>query len=107
MVSPPRRGLEEARPRYDAWMPQRQGEDDLFEAQDLPPGPARGSRPARPLAGVPLAERLRPRTLDEVIGQQHLLGARQAAACRLRIAPAAFDDLLGPARASARRRWPG
>ena len=26
-------------------------------------------------AAVPLAERLRPRTLDEVIGQQHLLGA--------------------------------
>src|SRR5512136_1288193 len=27
-----------------------------------------------PGAGVPLAERLRPRTLDEVIGQRHLLG---------------------------------
>ncbi len=50
------------------------GDDDLFEAQDLPPAPARASRPARPVAGVPLAERLRPRTLDEVIGQHHLLG---------------------------------
>lgn len=30
--------------------------------------------PSAPLAGVPLAERLRPRTLDEVIGQRHLLG---------------------------------
>ena len=26
-------------------------------------------------ANVPLAERLRPRTIDEVIGQKHLLGA--------------------------------
>ncbi|MCY4756969.1 replication-associated recombination protein A [Pelomonas aquatica] len=30
--------------------------------------------PAAPLAGIPLAERLRPKTLDEVIGQRHLLG---------------------------------
>jgi putative ATPase len=30
---------------------------------------------AAPLSAVPLAERLRPRSLDEVIGQQHLLGA--------------------------------
>jgi putative ATPase len=29
---------------------------------------------AAPSAGAPLAERLRPRTLDEVIGQRHLLG---------------------------------
>ncbi|MFT7723840.1 MAG: replication-associated recombination protein A [Roseateles sp.] len=36
---------------------------------DDEPGP-----PAAPLAGAPLAERLRPRTLDEVIGQRHLLG---------------------------------
>ncbi|MFG6461494.1 replication-associated recombination protein A [Roseateles sp. DXS20W] len=30
--------------------------------------------PAAPLAGIPLAERLRPKTLDDVIGQRHLLG---------------------------------
>jgi putative ATPase len=30
--------------------------------------------PSAPLAGIPLAERLRPKTLDEVIGQRHLLG---------------------------------
>jgi putative ATPase len=42
---------------------------DLF-ADDLPaPPPA-----ARALAAAPLAERMRPRTLDEVIGQTHLLG---------------------------------
>jgi putative ATPase len=42
---------------------------DLF-ADDLPaPPPA-----PRALAAAPLAERMRPRTLDEVIGQTHLLG---------------------------------
>ena len=35
------------------------------------PGPAAAPGSG---AGVPLAERLRPRTLDEVVGQQHLLG---------------------------------
>ncbi len=29
---------------------------------------------SRPLAGAPLAERIRPRTLDEFVGQQHLVG---------------------------------
>ena len=37
---------------------------------DLPPVDPSGT----PADGVPLAERLRPRTLDEVIGQSHLLG---------------------------------
>jgi putative ATPase len=54
-------------------MPQQDG---LF---DDGPAPASGSAPhggsaAAPLAHAPLAERLRPRTLDEVIGQAHLLG---------------------------------
>jgi putative ATPase len=42
------------------------------------PNARRAASPARPdaIAGdVPLAERLRPRTIDEVIGQRHLLGA--------------------------------
>jgi putative ATPase len=30
--------------------------------------------PANPMSTIPLAERLRPRSLDDVIGQQHLLG---------------------------------
>jgi putative ATPase len=39
-------------------------------------GPAPAADPASPAgAAVPLAERLRPQTLDEVIGQTHLLGA--------------------------------
>jgi putative ATPase len=33
-----------------------------------------GSGNGRDMAAVPLAERLRPRTIDEVIGQRHLLG---------------------------------
>ena len=39
---------------------------DLFEPADNPDKPAKGPRP--------LADRLRPRTLDEVVGQDHLLG---------------------------------
>ncbi len=36
--------------------------------------PAGGAAPARPPAGAPLADRMRPRTLDEIVGQEHLLG---------------------------------
>ena len=54
--------------------------ESLFD--DLPPAPqpaAGGGKPrkaadAATAGPVPLAERLRPRTLDEVIGQRHLLG---------------------------------
>jgi len=42
---------------------------DLF-AEDMPPPPS----PAEPGAGAPLADRLRPRKLDEVVGQEHLTG---------------------------------
>jgi putative ATPase len=42
--------------------------DSLFD--DEPPAPT----PGTPAADAPLAERLRPRTIDEVIGQRHLLG---------------------------------
>ena len=41
---------------------------------------AAGAHPATPPApglGAPLAERLRPRTIDEVVGQDHLLGPGQ------------------------------
>src|SRR5579859_7928475 len=44
----------------------------LFDGTpDEPMLSSRGSRPAR---GAPLAERMRPRTLDEYVGQEHLLG---------------------------------
>lgn len=62
--------------------------DDLPPPTGKPPGPAPASPgrsgaagasgpPAPPASGsaaAPLAERLRPRHLDEVVGQQHLLG---------------------------------
>ncbi len=41
---------------------------DLFDAPDRPVNPARAR------AHQPLADRLRPRTLDELVGQDHLLG---------------------------------
>jgi putative ATPase len=44
----------------------------LFD--DELPVAAAAAAPTAPLAGIPLAERLRPRSLDEVIGQRHLLG---------------------------------
>jgi putative ATPase len=57
---------------------------DPFSPGAAPPPVARASRaepasgPAPAIAGgVPLAERLRPATIDEVIGQQHLLGPGQ------------------------------
>ena len=49
-------------------------------------------------AAAPLAERLRPKTLDEVIGQQHLLGPGKPLARRVRVGAAALDDPVGPAR---------
>ena len=36
--------------------------------------PEPAGRPARPTEAAPLADRMRPRTLDEVVGQDHLLG---------------------------------
>jgi putative ATPase len=44
---------------------------DLFD--DAPPG-ARGGKADAASAGAPLAARMRPRNLDEVAGQRHLLG---------------------------------
>jgi putative ATPase len=46
---------------------------DLF-ADDLPPAPA----PAGPRADAPLADRLRPASLAEVVGQDHLTGPEGA-----------------------------
>jgi putative ATPase len=46
---------------------------DLF-ADDLPPQRS----PAEPRADAPLADRLRPRSLEEVIGQEHITGLQGA-----------------------------
>ena len=68
-------------------------QEPLFDTEL--PRPTRAD--AASAAHAPLAERLRPRTLDEVAGQAHLLGAGQAAARGLRVGAAAFDDPVGPA----------
>ena len=47
-------------------------QEPLFDTERE--APADSGADAAPAAQVPLAERLRPRTLDEVIGQPHLLG---------------------------------
>src|SRR5690606_33783198 len=51
-------------------------EPDLFAGQE-PPAPA---DPAidEPAAGAPLAARMRPRSLDEYVGQEHVLGPGRA-----------------------------
>ncbi|HEX4761438.1 MAG TPA: replication-associated recombination protein A [Sphingomicrobium sp.] len=43
---------------------------DLFSDQELPTAPPETAA----AAGAPLADRLRPRSLDEVVGQEHLTG---------------------------------
>lgn len=44
----------------------------LFDGE--PEGPPTPSSKSLPSAGAPLAERMRPRTLEEYSGQEHLLG---------------------------------
>src|SRR4051794_36625019 len=56
---------------------------DLFADQELPSSPADA-----PSAGAPLADRLRPKSLGDVVGQEHLTGpdgaiGRMVAAGRL------------------------
>ncbi len=50
-------------------------EFDLFEGRD---GAGDDARADGPVAGAPLAARMRPRTLDEYVGQQHLLAPGRA-----------------------------
>ena len=58
----------------------------------------RDRRRRRPLPGTPLAERMRPRTLDEFVGQAASARAGPAAAAGARTRRAALADPLGPAR---------
>ncbi|NOT34154.1 MAG: replication-associated recombination protein A [Candidatus Eisenbacteria bacterium] len=46
---------------------------DLFGSSPGPPARAPGSAASEPTAGAPLADRMRPRTFEELIGQEHLL----------------------------------
>ena len=66
----------------------------LFDVPDEPP-----ARPAAPpAADLPLAARMRPRTLEEFVGQTHLLGPSVGAADRDPVRRAALDDPLRAAR---------
>ena len=56
---------------------------------------------------APLAVRMRPRALDELVGQEHLLGAGLDAAHRDRVGRAAQRRSSTGRRAPARRRWRG
>ena len=61
-------------------------------------------------AHAPLAARMRPQTLDEFVGQEHLVGERRRAAPHDRARPPRVDGPVGPAGHRARRRsrgcWP-
>ena len=50
-----------------------------------------------PVRGAPLAERMRPRTLDEYVGQEHLLGPGKPLRVQIERDDVGIDDLLGPA----------
>ena len=50
---------------------------DLFAPEDSPAGSGNANPPTHPLA-APLAERLRPKMLAEVVGQEHLTGPEGA-----------------------------
>src|SRR5688572_10847227 len=51
--------------------------DDLFSAQTEAPPPSATADEPRGLSTAPLAARMRPRTLDEFIGQDHILAPGQ------------------------------
>jgi putative ATPase len=48
-------------------------DDALFEAAPAAPAPGGGALAGNPHASAPLPVRMRPRTLDELVGQEHLL----------------------------------
>ena len=65
--------------------------NSLFDAGEAEPRRSVADALARPLAA-----RMRPQSLDEVVGQEHLLGRGLRAARRDRAGPAALDDPLRP-----------
>ena len=73
---------------------------------ERPTADRRAPRAAAGEPGVPLAERLRPRTLGEVIGQSHLLA--EGKPLRTAFESGRLHSMILRARpASARRRWHG
>ena len=55
---------------------------------------------------APLAARLRPRTLDDIVGQRHLVAPERPAAGPHRAGPPDLGHPVGTGRERARRRWP-
>ncbi|WP_431301400.1 replication-associated recombination protein A [Sediminicoccus sp. BL-A-41-H5] len=72
--------------------PRREPTDDLFGPPEAPPPVA----PGAPAEGAPLAERLRPRTLSEVVGQDQLLGPQGSITRMLARGSLASMILWGP-----------
>ncbi len=66
----------------------------LFDA--LPGDPAYSNEAASDLRQRPLAERMRPRTLDEFVGQEHLLGSGKALRLQLETDDTTSMILWGP-----------
>ena len=66
----------------------------LFDA--LPGDPAYLKEPPEDLRQRPLAERMRPRTLDEFVGQEHLLGPGKALRLQLETDDTTSMILWGP-----------
>src|SRR5689334_23481005 len=64
---------------------------DLFSDQEVPTRP-----PEAPAANAPLADRLRPKSLDEVVGQEHLTGPDGAVGRMIAAGKLASMILWGP-----------
>ena len=64
---------------------------DLFADQEVPARPAE-----QPAANAPLADRIRPRSLDEVVGQEHLTGPEGAIGRMVAAGKLASMILWGP-----------
>src|ERR671926_713413 len=65
---------------------------DLFADQDLPSRAEAGAAPAH----APLADRLRPRSLEDVVGQEHLTGPEGAIGRMVAAGKLASMILWGP-----------
>ena len=87
--------------RLTAWM-----DSSTLGPRSSPPSGVGAVAGRQPHASAPLAVRMRPRTLDELVGQEQLRARRVAAAPADRGRPVDVAAALGPARAPARRRSP-
>ncbi|MGC4963682.1 replication-associated recombination protein A [Gordonia sp. DT218] len=70
--------------------------EGLFDTPTAAPGPGSGGLASPPGAHAPLAVRMRPESLDEIVGQQHLLGAGSPLRRLINGSGAASVMLYGP-----------